>query len=64
MAARSPVQRDADRRLFAQELEEEADRAAFRRDGWACRLLSSRIFAFWDGMAPGIFEGGAEDAAP
>ncbi|MGR3541171.1 MAG: RepB family plasmid replication initiator protein [Hasllibacter sp.] len=57
-AARSPMQRGADRALFLGTLEEEADRAAFEQGGWSSRLLASRIFAFWEEMAPGLFDEG------
>ena len=57
-AARSPTQRDADRRLFASTLEDEADRVAFERMGWECRLLAARMAAFWEEMAPGSIEAG------
>ena len=57
-AARSPTQRDADRRLFASTLEDEGDRVAFERMGWECRLLAARMAAFWEEMAPGSISGG------
>ena len=65
VAARSPTQRDADRRLFLGTLEDETDRVAFQRLGWECRLLAAPMHAFWtemgaemDGSSGGIPDGG------
>lgn len=52
---RNPTQRDAVRRLFAERLEGELERADFARNGWASALNAAAIFAFWEGMEPGIF---------
>jgi hypothetical protein len=54
-AARSPTQRDADRRLFMSKL----DGAAlldFENHGWMSALNFKLIVAFWSDIAPGAFE--------
>ena len=56
VARRTPVQRDADRRLFLETLEDEMSRIDFRRHGWASVLNASAIFAFWEELEPPIFE--------
>ena len=62
VARRTPVQRDADRRLFLETLQDEMSRIDFRRHGWASMLNASAIFAFWEELEPAIF-GGPEDGA-
>ncbi|WP_299820254.1 replication initiation protein [uncultured Jannaschia sp.] len=52
-AARSPTQRDADRRLFLSGLRDGALRADFERHGWMSPLNAEAIFAFWEDMAGG-----------
>jgi hypothetical protein len=47
LAARSPTQRDADRRQFASTLETAAARADFERHSWMSPLNARAIFAFW-----------------
>lgn len=54
--ARNPTQRDSDRRLFLSQLEDETGREAFVRLGWASAINAQEIFAFWEEMAPGIFD--------
>ncbi|WP_299882928.1 replication initiation protein [uncultured Sulfitobacter sp.] len=56
VAGRNPTQRDADRRLFLSQLESELDREDFARLGWASALNARAIFAFWEEMAPGVFD--------
>ena len=58
LARRNPTQRDAARRLFAERLPGEAERADFSRYGWASALNAAAIFAFWEEMEPGIFAAG------
>ncbi|WP_226782414.1 replication initiation protein [Oceaniglobus trochenteri] len=48
MAARSPTQRDADKRLFMSTLEDPAARADFERHGWISPMNAEAIFAFWE----------------
>lgn len=57
VARRNPTQRDADRRLFLARLEGELEREDFRRFGWSSALNARAIFAFWEEMAPGVFDG-------
>ena len=58
--ARTPTQRDADRRLFMSQLPEARLRDDFERHGWMSPLNAARIAGFWRDMTPGLFEG-AED---
>lgn len=60
--ARTPTQRDADRRLFLSQLADGGARDDFDRHGWVSPLNAARIIAFWDEMSPGLFEGITEDA--
>ncbi|ABA81425.1 RepB family plasmid replication initiator protein [Rhodobacter sphaeroides] len=55
--SRNPTQRDADRRLFLRRLEGDLERADFARLGWGSALNARAIFAFWEELEPGIFEG-------
>jgi hypothetical protein len=55
--ARTPTQRDADKRLFASQLEDDVARGDFERFGWVSPLNIRAIFAFWEDMDPDIFEG-------
>lgn len=48
--ARTPTQRDADKRLFLGTLEDGAARADFERHGWTSPMNFDRIAAFWDEM--------------
>ena len=56
LARRNPTQRDAARRLFAERLEGEMERADFARNGWSSALNAAAVFAFWEEMEPGLFE--------
>ena len=56
MAARTPVQRDADRRLFLEQLADEVSRVDFRRHGWRSMLNAEAIFAFWSELEPGVLD--------
>jgi hypothetical protein len=55
--ARTPTQRDADRRLFLARLRGDLEREDFQRHGWASALNARAIFGFWEEMQPGLFEG-------
>jgi hypothetical protein len=55
--ARSPTQRDADRRLFLSGLKDTLAREDFARHGWASALNARAIFGFWEEMQPGAFDG-------
>jgi hypothetical protein len=55
-AARTPTQRDADKRLFLSGLKDALERDDFARFGWASALNARAIFAFWEDMQPGIFD--------
>ena len=59
VAARSPTQRDADKRLFLSRLEG-VQRDDFERHGWMSALNASAIRAFWEELNPGAFEPAAE----
>ncbi len=56
VASRNPTQRDADKRLFMAGLEDDLAREEFRAHGWNSALNASAIFAFWEELAPGLFE--------
>lgn len=55
--ARSPTQRDADRRLFLSQIGDGALRDDFDRHGWMSPLNAGRIVAFWAEMTPGLMDG-------
>lgn len=55
--ARSPTQRDADRRLFLSQLSDGARRDDFIRHGWMSPLNAAAIVVFWSEMSPGLMEG-------
>lgn len=55
--ARTPTQRDADKRLFLGRLEDDVARENFERFGWVSPLNIQAIFAFWEEMNPEIFDG-------
>ncbi|MEB8386451.1 replication initiation protein [Rhodobacteraceae bacterium KMM 6894] len=57
VAARSPTQRDADKRLFLNQITEPAKRQDFERFGWMSALNVAEICAFWEDFNPGLFEG-------
>lgn len=56
-AARTPTQRDADRRMFLAGLDDAVARADFERHGWMSALNAQAIFEFWDALVPGAFDG-------
>ena len=56
VSARTPTQRDADRRLFASGLADEVARGDFARHGWASALNVAAMVAFWTEMVPGAFD--------
>ena len=55
-AARSPTQRDADRKLFLSQLRDPLDAEDFRRHGWGSALNAAAMAAFWENLVPGLFE--------
>ncbi len=55
VAARTPTQRDADRRLFLGRLTG-ALRDDFERHGWMSALNAAAIQAFWEDLHPGAFD--------
>lgn len=55
-AARSPTQRDADKRLFLSQLSGAAARSDFERHGWMSALNFEAIEDFWRGLDPEAFE--------
>lgn len=55
VAARSPTQRDADKRLFLSQIKDEGARADFEKFGWMSPLNVEAMFAFWIGLDPEIF---------
>lgn len=55
--ARTPTQRDADKRLFASRIDDAAARADFERFGWMSALNARAILTFWEEMDPGIYDG-------
>lgn len=57
VAARSPTQRDADKRLFMATLTDMGARGDFERHGWTSAVNVAAIFAFWLELEPDIFEG-------
>ena len=59
--ARTPTQRDADRRLFMGQLADARLRADFERFGWMSPLNAARIAGFWREMSPDLFEGLDQD---
>ncbi|MEW9920387.1 replication initiation protein [Marimonas sp. MJW-29] len=56
VAARTPTQRDADRRLFLSMIEDADARADFERHGWMSALNTGAIRAFWEELEPEAFE--------
>ena len=57
VAARTPTQRDADRRLFLSRLEDPGARADFERFGWMSPMNAQAVFRFWEELDPSIFDG-------
>ncbi|MFK7838679.1 MAG: replication initiation protein [Sulfitobacter sp.] len=56
VSARTPTQRDADRRLFLSMIEDADARADFERHGWMSALNTGSIKAFWRDLEPEAFE--------
>jgi len=56
-AARTPTQRDADKRLFLSAVKDPLEREDFGRFGWSSALNATAIFAFWEDLQPGLFDG-------
>ncbi len=56
VAARTPTQRDADKRLFLAGLDDDIARGEFLRLGWGSALAVSAMVAFWEEMVPGAFD--------
>lgn len=56
VAARTPTQRDADRRLFMSIIASADARADFERHGWMSALNTTAIKAFWEDLQPGSFD--------
>jgi hypothetical protein len=57
VAARSPTQRDADKRLFMGRIEGAAARLDFENHGWMSALNAEQIVVFWVDLSPGTFDG-------
>lgn len=57
VAARTPTQRDADRRAFASRIKDSAARDDFERHGWMSALNAQAIWAFWQELSPDIDQG-------
>ncbi|KIN66205.1 Initiator RepB protein [Sulfitobacter noctilucae] len=56
VAARSPTQRDADKRLFMTMITDPDARADFERHGWMSALNTGSIKAFWQELQPDSFD--------
>ncbi len=56
-AARTPTQRDADKRLFSTSIQDPSARDDFDRHGWMSALNAKAIAAFWEELFPDAFEG-------
>ncbi len=56
VSARTPTQRDADKRLFMSRLDDAVARLNFENHGWMSALNSDAIFAFWEDLMPNAFE--------
>lgn len=54
--ARTPTQRDADKRLFLSRLKDPLDRDDFQRQGWKSALNYRAMVAFWSELRPELFE--------
>ena len=59
--ARTPTQRDADKRMFLSRIEDKAKRLDFERFGWMSALNAAEIVGFWREMRPELFEDLAEE---
>jgi hypothetical protein len=58
VAARTPTQRDADKRLFMSTVDDDVARLDFERHGWMSALNTAAVKAFWKEMSPGAFDEG------
>lgn len=56
VSARSPTQRDADKRLLMASIDGDLDREDFARFNWAPSLNADAFFAFLEELQPGCFE--------
>lgn len=56
-SARTPTQRDADKRLFFASVTETPKQQDFERHGWMSAQNAAAIFAFWEELNPEIFDG-------
>ena len=56
VSRRNPTQRDADKRLFLSELDNDLDRDHFRAHGWRSGLNATKIFDFWQELEPEAFD--------
>ena len=54
--ARTPTQRDADKRMFLSRIDDAARRLDFERFGWMSALNAAEIVAFWRAFQPELFE--------
>ena len=52
VAARSPTQRDADKRLFVSQLQSNQERDDFERHGWMSAINHMAIVEFWTDLMP------------
>jgi hypothetical protein len=52
--ARTPTQRDADKRLFSSQLPDARLREDFERHGWMSPLNAERIAGFWEEISPDL----------
>lgn len=59
--ARTPTQRDADKRLFMSQLADARLRDDFQRHGWMSPLNAARIVEFWQDMSPELMAGTEAD---
>lgn len=57
VAARSPTQRDADKRLFLTLLKGSPERLDFERHGWMSPMNADAIRTFWEDLKPDAFVG-------
>ena len=58
--ARTPTQRDADKRLFSSQLTNARLREDFERHGWMSPLNAERIAGFWQEISPDLMAGQVE----
>lgn len=59
--ARTPTQRDADKRLFLSQIADRRMREDFEKHGWLSPLNALRIADFWEEMSPGLLAGLLDD---